>query len=43
MRDPDGNGQRKDWILEVHPVNRDRDWGGFYERMLLEDDITEAA
>lgn len=43
MRDPDGNGRRKYWILEVHLVNRDRDWGGFHERMLLEDDMMEAA
>ncbi|WP_149536061.1 M24 family metallopeptidase [Siccirubricoccus phaeus] len=35
LRDPDGNGQSKYWILEVHLVNRDRRWGGFYERLLL--------
>jgi Xaa-Pro dipeptidase len=34
MRDPDGNGQEKHWILEVHLVNRERSWGGFYERLL---------
>ncbi len=35
MRDPDGNGQTKHWILEVHLVNKAREWGGFYERLLL--------
>ncbi len=35
MRDPDGNGQTKHWILEVHLVDRTRTWGGFYERLLL--------
>lgn len=35
MRDPDGNGQTKHWILEVHLVDRTRAWGGFYERLLL--------
>lgn len=34
MRDPDAEGQRKYWILEVHLVNQDRLWGGFYERLL---------
>ncbi len=35
MRDPDGSGQEKYWILEVHLVNQARSWGGFYERLLL--------
>lgn len=43
MREPDGNGQRKYWILEVHLVNRDRTWGGFYERLLVEDGMPLAA
>ena len=34
MRNPDALGQRKHWILEVHLANRDRSWGGFYERLL---------
>lgn len=35
MRDPDAAGAEKYWILEVHLVNQDRSWGGFYERLLL--------
>ena len=35
MRDPDGNGQTKHWILEVHLVHPEQAWGGFYERLLL--------
>jgi Xaa-Pro dipeptidase len=34
MRDPDGRGQTKYWILEVHLVDRARTFGGFYERLL---------
>jgi Xaa-Pro dipeptidase len=34
MRDPDCVGQQKHRILEVHLVNRERQWGGFYERLL---------
>ncbi|MEJ1976467.1 MAG: M24 family metallopeptidase [Acetobacteraceae bacterium] len=35
MRDPDALGQTKYWILEVHLVDRDRTFGGFYERILV--------
>jgi Xaa-Pro aminopeptidase len=35
MRDPDTLGQMKYWIIEVHPVDRDRTFGGFYERLLV--------
>lgn len=35
MRDPDARGQTKFWILEVHLVDRDRTFGGFYERLLV--------
>jgi Xaa-Pro aminopeptidase len=34
MRDPDDLGQVKYWIVEVHLVDRDRTFGGFYERLL---------
>lgn len=34
MRDPDPDGRPRHWILEVHLVARDRDFGGFYERLL---------
>jgi Xaa-Pro dipeptidase len=35
MRDPDAASQTKYWILEVHLVDRDRTFGGFYERLLV--------
>jgi Xaa-Pro dipeptidase len=35
MRDPDAAGHTKYWILEVHLVDRDRTFGGFYERLLV--------
>ncbi len=34
MRDPDGNGNARHWILEIHLVARDGSFGGFYERLL---------
>ena len=34
MRDPDGNGDERHWILEIHLVDRQRTFGGFYERLL---------
>jgi len=34
MRDPDANGHARDWILEIHLVDRARTFGGFYERLL---------
>jgi Xaa-Pro aminopeptidase len=34
MRDPDAAGQRKHWIIEVHLVDLERRYGGFYERLL---------
>lgn len=34
MRDPDDLGRDKHWILEIHLVDRDRTFGGFYERLL---------
>jgi Xaa-Pro dipeptidase len=35
MRDPDGLGREKYWIIEVHLVDRARTFGGFYERLLV--------
>jgi len=35
MRDPDGNGRTKFWIIEVHLVDGERRFGGFYERVLV--------
>jgi Xaa-Pro dipeptidase len=35
LRDPDPEGRAKFWIIEVHLVDRDRTFGGFYERLLL--------
>lgn len=34
MRDPDGNGEERHWILEIHLVNKSGSFGGFYERLL---------
>ncbi len=35
IRDPDALGQTKYWILEVHLMDEDRAFGGFYERLLV--------
>lgn len=37
MRDPDKNGRPRDWILEVHFVDRDLQIGGFFEQLLTVD------
>ena len=34
MRNPDGNGQPRHWIGEIHLVEPDGSFGGFYERLL---------
>jgi Xaa-Pro aminopeptidase len=34
MSEPDGNGREKHWILEIHLVDKHRNYGGFYERLL---------
>jgi Xaa-Pro aminopeptidase len=34
MRDPDGWGRPRHWILEIHLVDEARRFGGFYERLL---------
>jgi Xaa-Pro aminopeptidase len=34
MSDPDGNGNPRHWIGEIHLVDRDSTFGGFYERLL---------
>ena len=34
MRDPDGLGRERHWILEIHLAAPDGAFGGFYERML---------
>ena len=33
MHDPDAEGRRKNWIIEVHLVDPHRRFGGFYERL----------
>jgi Xaa-Pro dipeptidase len=35
MRDPDAAGNKKYWIVEVHLVDHDRTFGGFYEPLLV--------
>ncbi|MBJ6363021.1 M24 family metallopeptidase [Paenibacillus sp. GCM10012307] len=37
MRDPDKNGLLRDWILEIHFVDREREIGGFIEHLLSVD------
>jgi Xaa-Pro aminopeptidase len=34
MNAPDGNGRKRHWILEIHLVEQDGSFGGFYERLL---------
>ena len=34
MRGLDPNGRETHWILEIHLVDRARNFGGFYERLL---------
>jgi Xaa-Pro dipeptidase len=34
MRDPDQYGNPRDWILEIHFVDRTRQIGGFFEQLL---------
>jgi Xaa-Pro aminopeptidase len=34
MRDPDKNGQPREWILEIHFINRELEIGGFFEQLL---------
>lgn len=38
LRDPDGLGQKRYWILEIHLVDPDGAFGGFYERLMLDED-----
>jgi Xaa-Pro aminopeptidase len=35
MRDPDPDGNPRHWIIEVHLVDPDRTFGGFYERLAV--------
>ncbi|MBU7314347.1 M24 family metallopeptidase [Paenibacillus oleatilyticus] len=34
MRDPDQNGRPRDWILEIHFIDRELEIGGFTEQLL---------
>ncbi len=34
MRTPDAEGRERHWILEIHFVDRARQFGGFYEELL---------
>jgi hypothetical protein len=34
LRDPDAEGRERHWILEIHLVDKNRTYGGFYERLL---------
>jgi Xaa-Pro dipeptidase len=35
MREPDAKGHTRHWILEIHLVSPDGTFGGFYERLML--------
>jgi len=32
---PDANGNKRNWILEIHFVDRDKQIGGFFEQLLI--------
>jgi Xaa-Pro dipeptidase len=34
LREPDAKGERRHWILEIHFVDRARQFGGFHEELL---------
>ena len=34
LREPDANGMARHWILEIHFVDRERQYGGFLEELL---------
>jgi hypothetical protein len=34
LRQPDAKGERRHWILEIHFVDRARQFGGFFEERL---------
>lgn len=34
LRDPDSGGRPRDWILEIHFIDRRRQIGGFFEQLL---------
>lgn len=34
MRDPDDQGRPRDWILEVHFIDKQKEIGGFFEQLL---------
>lgn len=36
LRNPDGLGQTRHWILEIHLVDSSGAFGGFYERLMLD-------
>jgi Xaa-Pro dipeptidase len=37
LREPDASGQARHWILEIHFIDRNRQFGGFYEELLTVD------
>lgn len=38
LREPDESGRPRHWILEIHFVDRGREFGGFYEELLTVDE-----
>lgn len=43
LREPDEYGRTRHWILEIHFVNRDRSFGGFFEDLLTIDTVAATA
>ncbi len=37
LREPDKNGNPRDWILEIHFIDKEKQFGGFFEQLLTVD------
>ena len=40
MRDPDAQGNPRDWILEIHFIDKDKEIGGFFEQLLTVENMS---
>ena len=40
MRDPDVQGNPRDWILEIHFIDKDKEIGGFFEQLLTVENMS---
>ena len=34
MHAPDKNGNKREWILEIHFIDKEKEIGGFFEQLL---------